>query len=212
MYIILKQTQKTTEIMNMFYGEDITSIRLWIKERMEEEIKSLNLAPLEQDIKQVTYTIEEFENYTFKLIKNYKKTNRGYIYNSSDKLSDVLYTISIVEYDGENKWGVGLADNANYTNINNEINNRVLKQLDKESLYQVFIKLQSSIMNRKTWNKTEYTGLIAEVVRNFKKELYSSIAKRLKRFGKQQAAQQAAAATQHKWEGSCKLEMKSKLD
>ena len=75
-------------------------------------------------------------------------------------------------------------ENEKWSDINNEINNRVLKRLDKNSLYQIIIELESKIRTKSTWNRTEYVGLVSEIIKNFKKSLYSTIAKRMKRFGK----------------------------
>jgi hypothetical protein len=74
-----------------------------------------------------------------------------------------------------------------WKNINQEVNNRVLKQLDKDTLLQVLYKIQQRIETKPNWNKTEFTGLISETLKNFRKELYSSVAKRMKRFGKRKS-------------------------
>ena len=185
MFIILKKRFDTDEILNVFYGQDETLVRKWIKNYIEEEIESLNLSPVSEGIKNVTYTIDDSEK-NIKLIKKYKKVNKGYIYNSSEKLDEVMYTIITMEYSGNTEF-YGLNANEPWNNINNEINNRVLKQLDKDSLYQVLLTLQTKINTKESWNKIEYTNLISETIKSFKKELYISVAKKLKRFGRKQS-------------------------
>jgi len=36
---------------------------------------------------------------------------------------------------------------------------------------------------KKSWDSFEFTNMVSETIRSFKKELYSSIAKKMKRFG-----------------------------
>jgi hypothetical protein len=210
MYIILKKTPQTSnaqiqdEILNVFYGNDETLIQHWVKQYIEHDIMSLKMKPLTQDIKTVSYEfIDDSEGY--KLITRFKKINKGYIYNSSERSEEILYTIHILEYiDNVNQQQ--LQSSKLWQSINNEINNRVLKQLDKESLYQIFIKLQTKINSKTHWNSTEYINLLSEIIKSFKKELYSSITKKMSRFGKQ-INNPILIKT-----GSCKLEAKSKQE
>jgi pyruvate/2-oxoglutarate/acetoin dehydrogenase E1 component len=68
--------------------------------------------------------------------------------------------------------------------MNMEINNRVMKKMDKDSLYGVIQKLQEKIFIKKNINTIVHGGIISEIIKSYKKEAYSSIAKRMKRFGK----------------------------
>ena len=191
MHIILKQSSRESEndeILNMFYCSNQTIIRNWIKEFIRNDIITRKENDKYQD---VTYEINDAEK-NFQLIKLYKKTSKGYIYNSSEKLSEIIYKIFILEFDNnlktftedfDKRQGTAL-NNEKWSDINNEINNRVLKQLDQNSLYQIIIELESKIRTKSTWNRTEYVGLVSETIQKFKKSLYSTIAKRMKRFGK----------------------------
>lgn len=177
MHIILKQSSQSEQILNIFYCPNQTLIRNWIKDWIKNDIESRK----ENDKKDVTYEINDAET-NFQLIKQYKKIYKGYIYNSSEKLSEIVYKISILEFD--DNLSTQTLKNEKWSDINNEINNRVLKRLDKNSLYQIIIELESKIKTKSTWNRTEYIGLVSETIKNFKKSLYSTIAKRMKRFGK----------------------------
>lgn len=209
MYIILKklaQAQTQDEILNVFYGNDDTPIRSWVRQYIEDEIASLKMAPLSEDIKTITYElIEDVEGY--KLIKRFKKINRGYIYNSSEKSDEIIYLIQILQFNESNN-NRPIESSQLWQSLNNEINNRVLKQLDKESLYQIFIKLQQKVMTKSKWNSTEYIHLVSEVIKSFKKELYSSITKKMARFGKQIRNSESST----RLISSCKLEAKSKQE
>jgi hypothetical protein len=185
MYIILKRSNENDEILNIIYGQDDTLINKWIKEYLEEEIESLRMCPLEENLKNVVYEINRGINH-YELIKREKRIHKGYIYNTSDKTATVLLSIKVLEYNSSH-FLPNAQSNLQWENINSEINNRVLKQLDKESLYQVFVKLQRAIDTKKQWNRLEYISTISEIIKSFRKELYSSIAKRMKRFGKHQS-------------------------
>lgn len=199
MFVILKKTIEKDEILNIFYGQDelLKSIREWIKEYIEEDIKNrkLNQTPEEiRKFKEIIYEINDGHQ-SFELIKKTKATKKGYIYNVSEKVANVLYSINILECNS-NKI-IFLENSEHFNNINKEINNRVLKHLDKESLFQVLQKIQTGIYTKKQWNSTEYTGLVSETIKTFKKDMYSSIAKKMKRFGKKNFTQ------------SCKIEFLS---
>jgi hypothetical protein len=211
MYIILKkQNGNVDEIINMFYGDENneTTINNWIKSYLDKDIETLN-ANIQSDTnvnrKQISYSIEETQN-TNTIIKHYKKIKTGYIYNSSERLNEIVYTLTVLEYDCNKSLSSGITNNL-WLNINDEVNNRVLKQLDKESLYQIFIKLQTAIRSKEKWNNHEYVNLLSEIIKNFKKDLYSSIAKRLKRFGKKQSQ-----LNYIRWSDSSKSQEKNKQD
>lgn len=228
MYIILKSYfNEKNEILNIFYGDDENLIRNWINEYINKDIESLKQCPLDKDIRSLSYEIDQDKDIT-RLIKHTKRVNRGYVYNSSEKFSEVVYTLTCLEHTATNNGqDATLQSNEKWSDINKEINNRVLKQLDKESLYQILIEIQNAIKTKSNWNYTEYTSLVSETIRSFKKELYSSIAKRLKRFGKKQSSYVKNIKTHSldketinilnsavkTWSGSsCHLESKDKIE
>jgi hypothetical protein len=213
MHIILKKSDKKIEVLNIFYGDDTNLINNWIKEYINDDIESLKNLPLIKDVHTVLYEIVENKN-EYELIKRVKKINKGYIYNSSERSTENIYTINLLEYDGINKFNFEqytLKENSKWADINSEINTRVLKQLDKESLYQILGKIQGSIKLKSNWNYTEYTSLVSEILKTFKKDVYSSLAKRLKRFGKKQKHyNNFTFSIEQSSTGSCKLESLSK--
>lgn len=184
MYIILKRNDDVDEIINVVYGNDETIVRNWIRDYINDDIESRKGGPLPENVKSIVYETNDGRS-SFELIQRTKYINKGYIYNSSEKKTEILYTITQLEYNTNNVLTGLTADNT-WANINNEINNRVLKQLDKESLYQTIVKLQQGINTKNVWNKTEFTSLLSDITKNFRKDLYSSIAKRMKRFGRKQ--------------------------
>lgn len=216
MHIILKKIQEKIDVLNIFYGDDTILINNWIKEYINDDIETFKLEPLNKDVRSISYEITENQT-NFELIRHIKKINKGYVYNSSERLTENVYTINLLEYSGVNTFNIqkcNLKENTKWADINNEINNRVLKQLDKESLYQILNKIQASIKVKSNWNYTEYTSLVSEILKIFKKDLYSSIAKRLKRFGKKQSNYSKITFTTEKLSGiSCKVEtFKDKIE
>ena len=194
MFIILKQTNESSscnqivsndEVVNVFYCKDATLVRNWVRDYIEKDISSYSYAPNTKDTKHVTYELNDGEH-NYQLLKKYKRIHPGYVYNSSERITEIIYSITILEFDS-NKIVSNLEAPQMWRNINNEVNNRVLKQLDKDSLLQVVNTIRETVDQKDSWSKTEFTALIGETLSNFKKELYSTISKRLKRFGKRQS-------------------------
>jgi hypothetical protein len=235
MYIIIKTIENKDQVLNILYGTDSTPVSAWVLEYLEQQVQSLKMTPYQENIKYISYSVKNIDGFNFELLKSYKKVNKGYVYNSSEKITEILQKIKILEYNENHvdslhsvQFGTDM-----WSNLNEEINNRVLKQLDKESFYQIFQKIQNSIKRKRTWTNIEFTALVIDVVKDFKKELYSSIAKRMKRFGKRQNIYNYLSTVpestfqnevhennvpEHiKWSGNCgleieKMETKNKLE
>jgi len=212
MYIIVKKFLDGSKdiILNTFYGDSETIVKEWIRNYLSQEIDSLELSPKPENLRNVSYSIEE-NDCLFSLIKSFKQIHKGYIYNSSERVQQTLFTIDLLEYNGNNCFGESLKKNDLWVNLNDHINNRVLRQMDKDSLYQVFIKIQSGIHKKTSWNHTEFTSLVSEIIKSFKKDLYSSIAKRMRRVDKKKSNPKntnvAANVDLSKWNSnSCKLD------
>jgi len=75
-----------------------------------------------------------------------------------------------------------------WTDINEEANNRVLRSLDKDSLLQFHEKLMVNLHSKSQWTRKEYVALVSEVLKQFKKESYSSVVQKLQRYGKFKSA------------------------
>lgn len=183
MYIILKQYEipEQQEILNVFNCYDLTLIRNWVREYINKDITSYNYIPITKDIKDLTYEINDADK-CFQLLKRYKHINRGYIYNSSERITDIVYTIYILEF--INDTSTQPLQSIMWNNVNKEINNRVLKHLEKDSILEVFKTIQDKIETKNTWNNTEFTSLLGEIIKSFKVNLYRSISKRIRRIHK----------------------------
>jgi len=186
MFIIVKHNNhfpsENDEVLNIFYTVDLTHIRDWIKEYINQDIISYSYSPIEEDLKYLTYELNDGEH-NFQLLKKYKRISRGYIYNSSERITDVLYSISILEFDSEKKT-TPLQGSHMWKSVNVEINNRILKSLDKDSILTIFNVVQDKIHSKNNWNKTEFISVVSDTLKEYKGAVYKSISKRLKQFNK----------------------------
>lgn len=186
MFIIVKHNNhfpsENDEVLNIFYTIDSTCIRDWIKEYINQDIISYSYSPIEEDLKYLTYELNDGEH-NFQLLKKYKRISRGYIYNSSERITDVLYSISVLEFDSEKKT-TPLQGSHMWKSVNVEINNRILKSLDKDSILTIFNVVQDKIHSKNNWNKTEFISVVSDTLKQYKGAMYKSISKRLKRFNK----------------------------
>lgn len=180
MFIILKFiNDKLCDVLNVVYGQHISLAYTWTTDYLSTEIKGFSLIPAnkyEQDIK---YIVEISDDMSHKLVKRYKKLNPGYVYNSYSKKNIELYTIKIICFSGNND--IMCKESILYNDLNKEINTKILRSMDKESLYQLFIQIQNIIISKKQFNYTEYNTILSENLKTFRKQFYSSIVKRIKR-------------------------------
>ena len=177
MYIIIKNQDDTSEIINIIYNKE--SSKLWITEYINENY-------IKDDITKM-YEIYNNEN-GLKTILKKKETilKKGYFLNET-KIHETIITFEILEYKCVNVPPIEIKIRKNdklWENINEEINNRVLKKMDKDSLYQYINIVKNNINLKSNWTSNEYIHLSNEYLYSFRKELYSSIAKKTKRYGK----------------------------
>lgn len=174
MYIILKHDhiEDNKKIISILYDYQYEK---FIQSYLLNEISNL-----EHTNPSVSWIIENNS-----LIKKENMINKGYLYNNKIEKQTKILTLEVYSYDANNiEKNHEIKKNKLWENINTEINNRVLKSMDKTELYQVFIKLNENLQLKQNWSNYEYINLLNDLLKNFKKELYSSIAKKLKRFTK----------------------------
>lgn len=189
MQIIIKKDllSNTEEVVNIFYGENDTYIENWINAYFDQEIDGLKMTPCEGDIKpdSLDYFVEIKDNIYY-LIKKYKMVLKGYIYNSSEKVSQTLFSIRCLSYNNIDSLLNKVQSQPLWNGINSEVTHRVMRQVDKDTLYQINMKFEGAIKTRENWSSTELVMLQNEITRTHKKELYSSIVKKMKKFEKKQ--------------------------
>lgn len=174
------------EVLNVVYGDDINLAYTWVTDNLSNEIKSYCNTPPNKGEHGIKYIVEFDNDECYKLVKRFEKLKSGYVYNTYSKKDILLYKISIIKFSGETE---NIQKSILYNNLNNEINNRVIRSLDKESMYQVFNKVQNVITSKSNWNYTEYNNILTEILKTFRKDFYSSIAKRAKKYGKNKGNQ-----------------------
>jgi hypothetical protein len=179
MFVIIKNDET---VLNLLFEQDTLKVEKYISDYLQAQVTYL-----ETDV-QSTYTIESKGNHWF-ITKNYKKVNKGYIYNSHTTAHEQVMNVKYYSFDGAAITETDSNSSTLKVDINNEINNRVLRQLDKDALYQVFGKVGKCILAKSSVTSQEFTMIVTDVVQHFKKDLYSSIAKKMRRFGKRKSSQ-----------------------
>lgn len=173
MFIILKNDHllNKKQVVTILYDSQCDK---WVKTYLNNEKNSL------ESTDQINYMIEDNC-----LIKNETIINKGYLYNNKTTKQTKLFSLETYFYDAKEVELSNTTENIGlWEDISSEINRRTLKNMDKDSLYQVFVKLNENLKVKQNWTHYEFTSLLNEILKNFKKELYSSVAKKLKRFRK----------------------------
>lgn len=177
MYIIFKNDHLLDKksVISVLYD---FQYERWIKNYLNNEKNFL------ENIDDEEYNIEYIIG-NRELIKSETIIKKGYLYNNKITRETKIFSLEVYAFDAndvESNYN-NLDENTRlWENINSEINKRILKNMDKESLYQVFIKINENMKLKQNWTNYEYVNLLNEILKNFKKELYSSVAKKLKRF------------------------------
>lgn len=178
MYIILKTDYllDKKDIVNVMYDFQYDK---WMKMYLNSEKSFLDTNEKSDENSKVEYIIN---GYT--LIKKESTINKGYLYDKKTEKQTELLSLEVYTFDANEVTSNHLSENNTrlWENINSEINKRILKTMDKESLNQVFVKVNDNIKLKERWSNYEYTNMLNELLKNFKKELYSSVAKKLKRY------------------------------
>ena len=117
------------------------------------------------------------------IIKKEELIERGYVFNSKKTKETQIITLEVLEYNPRSlEINKSKSDCKLWENLNREINHRVLKNMDKDSLYQVFIELDKNMKLKENWTNNDFINILNELLKNFRKQLYSSVAKKLKRY------------------------------
>jgi hypothetical protein len=177
--ILLDQKEEAKQILNVIYTTNESIVRKWVMDYVQKVVSTLSESTCGNN--KTLNVIEDKHSCMIDVTSD--TTKKGYLYNTTKTKKERLLELSWYEYDNKNET-IEINDDSLSLSLNEEINNRVLKQLDKESLYQLIIRVQQRLKHQEKWSYIEYTNLMSEMVSDFKKELYSNVAKKMKRFGK----------------------------
>lgn len=160
MFIIskkIKEPQYTTdEIINIIFGYDNKDVEEWILNYINNDITSLKYNPNEKYISNEKYNIleklmENKENLKiYELRKTYNKLVKGYLFNSYESCEELVYTIEIKVYNKNIE-----PNSLLWKNINNEINIRLLKKMDKKYLIDIIYNINKKLTEKDIWNTDE---------------------------------------------------------
>uniref|UniRef100_A0A6C0H800 Uncharacterized protein n=1 Tax=viral metagenome TaxID=1070528 RepID=A0A6C0H800_9ZZZZ len=188
MFVLICQDSDSEQVVNIIHSTDTSIVKSWISEYLHSEMESQSMCPALPDIKYNAYTIEDDETSgVSRLVKRYKQVHRGYVYNSYERKESTVCAVRFLKFDGNNinfdNVGKGL-----WNDLDVEINYRVIRQMDKDSLLQVFKGIQQRLSTKNNWTTSEFTALMSDTLKSFRKELFSNITKRMRRYGKQRSA------------------------
>jgi hypothetical protein len=173
MFIILKNDllKKEKSVANIIYGDKYES---YVNNLLQDSLEFY------ENDDNVTYSIDKETN---SINKAEKIVEKGYLYNNTTTKESPVLTYEVLEYNPKHlEYNKTSSDGRLWENLNREINHRVLRNMDKDSLYQVFVALDKNMKLKTNWTNLDYINILNELLKNFRKELYSSIAKKLKRY------------------------------
>jgi len=205
MYIIIKSERHIPKesVINILNSEDIADSKKWMMDYIKSQKTSYEMCPNLKYTKNVTYQILETENECI-LVKKYDLLEKGYVYNQYTSKMDTLTMLKCLkyEYNGDEESIRSLMD----------INRSVLKQLDKDALYEILIGIVDQISSKAMWTRKEVTHVVSNVLRTVKKQVYNTITKQIKRLEKKNEIKKEEVPKINR--GNCGLEAirKSKLE
>lgn len=170
MFIILKKNQGHEEIINILFENEISNVLVWINTYIDSEISSLKYKPIEKHILNVTYNLEiDSENNEFILKKNATKCIKGILYNTTEKHEELVYKLKIMKYDNKNHQKTSQL----WKNINTEVNFRLLKKVDKNTLFYIIDSINKELIKKETWDTNELIILQNDILQ---KNIYRKFA------------------------------------
>lgn len=185
MFIVIK-TQNDNQKILKIHLENLDVLQKWVDDYIETQIESYTMCPQIQNTKYMSFKITKNEDLSeIILTKYYKKIYPGYVYNSSEWTTENILKLQIVEC--EDSLLIDESEKSKKSDFwfkyNNEINSSVLKQLDRESMYNVFSHLTELVNQKPKSFQEEYINMLSSSLRLIKKELYNITIKRIKRMG-----------------------------
>lgn len=168
MYIILQNDLNDETIINIIHGYNISIVDEWIKKYLKNNYSD-------------NYFIE-YKDDIYYLMENTKVNKKGYLYNTTNEISKKILSVRIIEFDNNSTDVLYNTSTNLLEDIDIEIIKRIMKIVDHESLFQMNMKFLTEIKTKKMWSTFELILLQNEITNNFKKKLYSSIAKKTKKF------------------------------
>lgn len=177
------------EILNIFHFDNEDYIENWINEYIKQEIKSKEKL-INENKQDISYEIQS--NFTeFSLIQKQKMINKGYIYNSNTYNYTKLFTININQFtENITETCLSLQEKLPYTklynDINEEINKRITKELDQETLLLLQSEYNKKIQTKNTWTQKELILLQNTIIKKHEIQLFNKISKQLRKNNKKQ--------------------------
>jgi hypothetical protein len=188
MYVVVEKQNETNNIniIKILKVDDKTSVQLWMNTYMLTQLESMRYAPNHENIKYVTYMIRSRENSdSLELIKQFKKVNKGYIYNSSEWLEEVIMSIDCIKCEDNILYESSeIPKSQLWHDTNTEINIRVLQQLDYDSSINVISHFIKSSKSKSSSFQEEMTVLLSDSLKFVNRDLYNNVMRKVKKLRK----------------------------
>lgn len=178
MFIIIKNDliKSKKEVANIIYGD---TYETWTSNYLTEIISDIIIEISSSDNK----TSYHKDDQLLSIIKKEEIIEKGYIFNNKSVKETPIISLEVLEYNPRAlEFNKTNSECKLWENLNSEINQRVLKNMDKDSLYQVFMELDKNMKLKHNWTTNDFINILNELLKNFRKQFYSSVAKKLRRY------------------------------
>jgi hypothetical protein len=205
MFIILKTDKsQETSIHDLIYSSDDTLAYNSMNSYAVTQMESLKLSPARKYTKYNNYFVKS-TNKSVQLLHKYKQIHPGVIYNTSEYITETLFTLNYLPFDNYNSIN-SVEPSSEFTfQLNKEIQLRLFKQLNIEQTQSILEKLINGFSTKKYWNNNEIMNLFTDITYEYKISKIESIIKTMKRYGEYPMPYRTQLELKQKQEESKKL-------
>lgn len=177
-------TSQAETILNIVYGDNEDYVKKWIEIYFDNIIEK-------KDKNEIFFV--EIKNGIYYLVRKYQVIVKGYIFNTPKQITEQILSVRYIKFIEENHLLKTLSNHIKlkelhglYPEITSNINHKVLNQVDKDSLYEIYCAFEGAIRTKQTWNTSELIILQDKITRDFKRDLYSTVLKKFKKIANKQ--------------------------
>lgn len=183
--IIKSEIEKSTNaftletVVNIIYGNNEDYVKKWIEVYFDDIIRK----------KENEEYFVQIENGIYYLTRKHKIVLKGYIFSTYKQITEKVFSMRYLNFSGtkEDDLLKTLSNNIKlnkldglYPEITNNINHKVLSDINRQSLYEIYCAFEGIIRTKNNWSTIELIILQNKITRSFKKDLYNTIVKKSK--------------------------------
>lgn len=188
MFVILKTERSSaaendiTTVLDLIFSNNDTLAYNSMNSHAVTEMEALTMTPAKKYTKYNTYFVESTDK-EVKLLHKFKRIHPGMIYNTSEYITETVFTLKFMNYDNYNSINSIEPSSEFAFQLNKEIQIRLFKQLDIDQTQTVLEKLINSFSSKRHWNNSEIMNLFTDITYKYKTSKIDSIIKNMKRYG-----------------------------